>query len=686
MNMKNKGRRLILLLPTGCYVIGLYFFYLKYVPLVKPFQIILIPVLSAVFTLTVINLRLGTLFFIFSFPLINSLPYFFGIFEHTPHAPTALVLFLFYFLGWLVYNTLFESRLSLEHPIFKPIALFSTVIFVSGIISFFRHANFYPFLTDYVYELITNVHGVTAGGAIMSTLFFSLNYLTGFAFFLILLNTIDSKEFIKKTLIVLLISTSISLIVGFYQHFKDISFGNTPLRINESIINATFKDPLSYGAYLSILISVILAAVFAFKGIIRLFSCLLFILALFILPQTGSKSGLTGALISLLFFLIFILIINTDRKKLKSISFRKIIGFVTAFVLIIAVVFSILISSKESEAYKRLTELKYRYGGLEEAVRIRLNQWRMAAYMMRDYPLTGVGIGAYIIELPNYAETHKGRYRKWTDSAENYFLQVGSDLGLLSLFLSLWIFWEIFKQIKRSLREYFFRGKWKYIQIGISCGIISLSLNFIVHTYIGSYEIKYTFWLLVALIFCLSRMRKEKEEKIHFSKNFRIWGILLIILFCGVHIWNSTHSLSLKNRTEQLEIKQNFGLYKKEKTEDGREFSWTRSYGGLTIKIEKPIIQIPMLASHPDIRINPVKVKIWLIKDFFKQKELLDEIILREPRWGTYEYHIPKELGQELILLIKVSRTWNPLKTLGAPDPRNLGVALGKIEFRDDTE
>ena len=102
----------------------------------------------------------------------------------------------------------------------------------------------------------------------------------------------------------------------------------------------------------------------------------------------------------------------------------------------------------------------------------------------------------------------------------------------------------------------------------------------------------------------------------------------------------------------------------------------------MTIKIEKPVIEIPLLASHPDIRKNPVKVKIFIIKDFFKKKKLLGEIILTESIWKTYKYSIPEEVGQEVILLIKVSRTWNPLKTLGTPDPRNLGVARGKIEFK----
>ena len=82
------------------YGFSLYIFYLKYVPLIKTFQLILMPILLAVFILATVNVQWGILFFIFSFPLINSLPYFFGIFENIPHAPTALVLFLFFFLGW----------------------------------------------------------------------------------------------------------------------------------------------------------------------------------------------------------------------------------------------------------------------------------------------------------------------------------------------------------------------------------------------------------------------------------------------------------------------------------------------------------------------------------------------------------------------------------------------------------
>jgi len=672
------------LLIAIIYGILLIYFYLKYVPIIKPFQLILIPILFVVFLLTSVKIQWGILFFIFSFPLINNLPYFFGIFGHIPHAPTALVLFLFLFLGWLVHNILYESEDSPKHPIFKPMILFSIIIFISGIITFFRYTNFYPFLTDYVYELVTNTNGVTAGGAIMSTIFFSLNYLTGFAFFFILLNTLKSKKFIKEMLFVLCVSTFLSLSFGLFQHIKNPKLGNNFISINQAYINATFKDARSFGAYIAIAVPMILGLFFALKGIKRFFLFLVLVLSLLMIFFTGSKSGLFCLGFSLLIFISLIPKLVFDLIKAKSISLKKIIlTSVLSIFLIVIIVFGFVIFEEDITQSITISRSKFMFSqGIKhfwKSPRARL--WNMAIFMIKDYPLTGIGIGSYIIEVSNYAKMHQIQINP--DSAENYILQIGSEFGLIGVFLVLWIFWEIIKQMIRSYKKFPTSESHKFILIGAIAGIVSFFVNIQSHTYIGSYEIKYTFWLLVALVFCLIKSEKRPDDKFHFNKNLKILSIILIVLFSGVHLWNSTHSLSLKGRTEQLDLKQNFGLYQKEKTNDGKEFNWTRSYGGLTIKIEKPVIEIPLLASHPDVRKNPVKVKIYLIKDFFKKKKLLAEIIVPESIWKTYEYEVPEEVNQEVILLIKVSRTWNPQKVLGVPDPRNLGVAVGKIRFKD---
>lgn len=682
------------------YSIGLYFFYIRYVPLVKPFQAALVPVLLLCAILTAVNVRWGTLLFIFFFPLINNLPYFFKLYEPLPLAPTALVLFLFYFLGWLIHNSLHLSEHSLKHSIFKPILLFSIIIFISAIITFSRYTNFFPFLSDNIYELTTSVFGVTAGGAIMCTVFYSLNYLTGLAFFFILLNSLKTKEFLHKILLILCSSTLISLLFGLFQHLKDMKLGNNPISITQELINGTFKDALSFGAFIAISFSLILSLSFAFKGISRILPFLVLILSAYMIFFTGSKSGLLCYFISIFIFVAFSLALFFNSIKSKSFSLKKVtLTTFTLIFLIVAIISSLIIFNKNisesitnSRGFSRVKDM-FKQESLNAILKGRADTlWKMAIPMIKDYPLTGVGMGAYTIEVANYSELYKTPVGT-PESAENYLLQVGSELGLIGILLVLWIFWEIAKQMKRSYLKIPNNDPHKFILIGAIAGVISFFLIIQTHTFIGSYEIKYTFWLLVGLIFCMGRvaeeqsqreLEKETEQKYLWSKGLKIISIVFILLFSGVHLWNSTHSLSLKARTEHFGLKQDFGLDKLEITNDGREFRWTRGYGGMTIRIEKPVIKIPLLASHLDIRRNPVKVRIYLVKDFFKKKELLGELTLTESIWQTYEYSIPEEVGQEIILLLKVSRTWNPLQTRGVPDPRNLGVAIGKIEFQDN--
>ncbi|MFW6140923.1 MAG: hypothetical protein ACOC5S_06175, partial [Acidobacteriota bacterium] len=228
------------------------------------------------------------------------------------------------------------------------------------------------------------------------------------------------------------------------------------------------------------------------------------------------------------------------------------------------------------------------------------------------------------------------------------------------------------------------RDRWKYMQIGVSCGIISMFLIFFVHTFIGSYELKYTFWLLAGMLFVLNRSRAGAETRVGLSKKFKITGLMVVLIFTCFQLWNSTHSLSLEHRTEMLGLDQSFGFYDTEITKTEKELRWSKKNCALSIKIEKPVMEIPLMASHPDIRENPVRVKIFLIKDFFREKRLLDEIVLTESSWKTVEYPVPHEVNSQVILLFKVSRIWNPWKASKAPDTRNLGIALGEIQFSSE--
>ena len=659
------------------------FFYVKYVPLVPAFQAVLIPILALVFLVTVLHFRRGTLLFVFFLPLINNLPYFFGLFEPLPVAPMALVLFLSYFLGWLVRQAMSKAGLHLPVSPTKPLILFSAVVAVSALVTFFRYSNFFPLLSGGIYELKTNVAGVTAGGAIMSLVFNSLNYLTGALFLFVLLSIDQPKRFIKPVLGVLCFSSLISLSFGLFQCLHEGAIGNNPISIRSELINATFKDALAFGAYLAMIIPLLLGAFLAFRGLIRWVSLVIIGLSFFMILFSGSKIAIFSSIISVLLFaaLAFPLFLKRGRSSKKQfLRSKRLLGTAVCLAAVVVAVFFIVDGHfgneiKDSNLYNRLK-------GLERALDYRLGAlWKMALAMIRDYPLTGVGVGGYIIEVSNYARWNEVQLE--SESAENYILQAGSELGLIGLFLVLWIGWEILRQMRRSYSKLLFSDNLKILLIGVIAAMFSFFLNVLVHSHIGSFEIQYTFGLLVGLVYWLGSRDEEKGDKVIFSRKFIASSCLLIALFGGVHLWNSTHSLSLKSRTEQFGLKQDFGFYPLEETSDGREFRWMGSHGGITLRVEKAVMVIPLLASHPDLHRYPVTVEILLIKDFFREQRLLTKISLRQNVWHNAVFSIPDEEGREVILLFKVSRTWNPSRAIGAADRRNLGVAVGRIEFED---
>ena len=831
------------------YAVALIFFYLKYVPLIAKFQIALIPILLAVCVLTATHLKRGLLLFIFFFPLINNLPYLFGIFETTPHAPMALILFLFFFLGFLIHNSIHKPILIYRHPVFNPMLLFASLVLISMLITSLRYANFFPFLSDNIYELITNTHGVTAGGAIMSVLFNSLNYLTSFGFFFILVNVIRSMELLKKSAILLCASTFLSLLFGLIQLFVNSTWGNNPISIKQGLINATFKDALSFGVFLAVTTPFFLGFSFSLKKKSQFFYLGVAVLSGFLIFFIGSKSGLLSLLIGMFVFVAFSIFVSSKSPKSEPFytNWKILIASIFAVMLGITVISLLIINgstSKKLNQVKTFQRIQSTFSKENTGLLLKGRSeslWKMAIDMLKDYPLTGVGAGGYIIEYSNYSQLHQtqiwekvertidfkkgvelirpycilydttgtvwfddvyikteknesvipnpsmeegnihpdywrtdnnnlsieegwdkdvahsgsrslkienttgteahwlgeslrfprpypqtltlggwakveeigdggifaldfyiefddgshlwlydnlrfssGIHRSSSESAENYFLQVGSEMGILGLFLIFWVFIEIFKQMKQSFKRIPNENNDKFILIGVIAGIIAFLLNIQFHTYIGSYEIQYTFWFLVGLVFCMNRTENRQKEHIQFRKYLKYTGFLVLIVFSSIHLWNSTHSLSLKTRTERLELQQDFGFYQKEKTDEGIEFRWTREYGGMTIMVENPIIEIPILASHPDIHEKPVTVKVYLTQDFFKTKIQLDEIIIKEEKWEIYKYELPNDVKGRAILLLKVNRTWNPQNIKGTPDPRNLGVAVGSVEFKDE--
>jgi len=676
-------KRIFLLILTITYGLGLYLFYFKYVPFIQPFQIIILPVLFCVLVITLLSLEYGTLLFVFLFPLINSLPYFFGIHDDIPHAPTALILFLFFFLGVLLRISIFGEQLEFNQKIIRPLILFSFLILVSGLITFLRYSNYYPILSDSFHEFSTNTRGVSAGGAIMSVVFSSLNYLTGFAFFVLLLNIIKSRRIMGKLTAILCFSSVLAIGFGLFQLLVDKELGNNLTSIKHGLVNGTFKDAMSFSIFIVLMSPLLLSIALSHRGIIRIVSSLSFILAVTMIFYAGSKIGLVCVLISLSLIIMFLFRSTVLHKQQGTFRFTR-ARFMIVLIVILGIISATAIISNDISVNKSSTVSRMKYmlnqGVFNLMVRWRGPLWKGAFSMLHDYPISGVGAGAYIIEAANY----QNEFFKYEtpQSAENYFLQVGAEFGIIGLILVIWIFFQIGSTIKKRYQSLPSEGKNRYLIFGAGIGIIVYFINIWFHTYIGSYEVKYTFWLLAAILFTSAGDETVLHDKIRIGK--AVWLLVLTIVLSagGTLLWNSTHSLSLENRTREFSLVHSFGFYPEEKTPEGTAFNWTKKSSGKTIRSKKPVALVHFQAAHPDIAKNPVRLKLSLLNTSFKEKIPLDTINIKNNEWQEKSYDLSQYIGKNVILLFEVDRTWNPKKILGTKDPRNLGIAVQHLHFK----
>ena len=669
-------------------------------PLVGPFQLVLVPILLCAACLTWMDVRRGTLFLVFVFPLINNLPYFFGITEPSPHAPTALVLFLFYFLGYLLHRGPEGGGKGLDRTLSRPLVFFALIVVVSAAITIFRYTNYFPLHGGTIYEIKANTYGVSAGGAIMSAIFQALNYLTGLAFFVTLSKTVRSSKEADDILRTLGLSSLLALGFAVFQHFGHPQLGNNPASYTTQLINGTFKDALSLGAYLSMIGPLFLGMYWSAADLPRkMLSMAIVALAFFLILFSGSKIGLFSLLVTTSSMVIWktVLAIRTLRASPERIWQTKrvvtgaamIVGLVAGIIVFKEPIISRLIGLNIVERIKNTPNMIDWRGRA---------QWDPGIRMLRDYPLSGVGMGAFIIEAANYTEFYKNT-NSIPESAENYLLQVGTELGIAGLVAVAWLGGALYRKLRMNFRERAKAGAWEraFLARGAAFGIMAFALDAQVHSFIGSYEIKYTLWLLIGLLFAISGAPEEKiggrpaerdpagqgpdSAGARASRKPRTAAFSLAIIAFGLlHLWNSTHSLSLQSRTEKLGILQDFGLYPVEKSPAEGEFRWTREYGAFPVKAGKSKLSIPIRAGHPDLGQRPVKVRIFLVKGLFRSQRFLKEIAIGDGEWRNVDLTLPEDMGEKAILLLKVSRTWNPTKETGAPDPRNLGVAVRTAE------
>ncbi len=667
-----------------------------------------------IFIITIYRIKFGVYLFVLLLPLLNTSTRLIG----TRDISVVLLLFFGLILGFIIgvfrnnytkYSIFNEDREAFYKYIYRAFLILIVLMFVSSLMAIYRYTNFFPFITNGYYNLVVNNSHIRSTESIFWTIRFFLNYVIGFGLFFIIVNTFNHFKDILTAVIILISSTIISSFIGLYQYFIDPFFGNISFWVDMNRINATLSDPNALGTYSIMVLPIFISLILYFrkwfvKLIIGIF-CVLFLIIIFF---SGSRSAFLGLTITSSIFIFLGLwkaVEKINTKFIKPAKYKKFLLWLAIVMIMLVFLFLAFnfiqaILDRIASYNVLLGRLQKAFDGVSSALKNgnleilsvvsgdRKILWDQAIDMSNDYPVSGVGVGAYKIELPNYyVKNGISNYSKsLVDFTGNYYLQILSEIGFPALILVLFIFYMVLNKIInyfksenyiRSLK----RNNWLFTGLYISLTAMIISLIFGSHTNFD--EIQLTFWMVIGLILSFVFINLKKKNIYSFNNKNKqvliekISLFIIIAIFTSSAFVGSVTNLSINVKQVLYDYNNKYGYYGEENFE-GRVYRWTGPNMSELLDRKGDFIIIPVRAQNPDIDKNTLLVY------FYIDNCRLKTIKLNDNNWHEVKIKIPENNMERFTFTIRISRTWNPKEWGLSGDTRDLGIMQGEYSFIND--
>jgi len=282
--------------------------------------------------------------------------------------------------------------------------------------------------------------------------------------------------------------------------------------------------------------------------------------------------------------------------------------------------------------------------------------------MVRDYPLTGVGIGSFNWMAPDYWRAIANDKLPF-DNAQNWWRHQVAELGLIAslpiLFWSVWMAWLVVTRRATGAQ----RIETQTLR-GLLIGIGAASL-------VGMP----TQNPLVLLMFfaCAARFevltRRDRIQNPESRIPMRAWAaaFLIAIGYAGAQLVLARGPLKPLERAARTNRDYITGTYPSESLPQG-QFRWTRRRATFALAAQSTHLMIRYHVEHPDVGTRPVRMRIAT-----PCQTIVDRIFTDMSVDGQ-ALELPE--GQARVMFeTEVSRTWRPTD-FGKPDRRDLGAAV----------
>jgi len=330
--------------------------------------------------------------------------------------------------------------------------------------------------------------------------FFKWLTLTGFFLFLLNWKLFNRKMMNHLILTIMLVGIAESLygmLEFFSGHRRILNLG-----IEASSVTGTFINRNYFAGYLLMVIPLSVGYFFSrevlqrsrFMGwrhrlssldgktLLVAFGIILMILGLLF---SASRMGIVSLLLS------FSLISFFFRESQRGQKFSKTTVLIFGLALLWA-------------AWIGLDAVVSRFFAVSESFKERWLFWANTFQIFKDFPLFGSGLGTFIHIFPMYRSFH---IRGLITHAENDFLQLCSEVGLIGIGLLLILFLFLFYKSIFEIRSLSHRESQRYIGIGGMVGILALMFHSLVERNIQVPANAFLFTFIWALILTISTQK-----------------------------------------------------------------------------------------------------------------------------------------------------------------------------------
>ncbi len=582
-----------------------------FVPYFLPYRIIYSGGLIGFVALAAWRPVWGLMIFSFFLPILNTA----YISRHIGFFPPMMVLSSGLAAGVMIRSWPARRELpSLAPPLLDRLILANILLIVlSGCITILRYVNFYPLSGGSYRMLAINVYEETSTQAALCALYITLILAQGFAFFFTARKLILGLGDLRRLIIALALGLCFTILCGAFQSMGHVNWGNPEHFAVRNRINATFSDPNALGGFMVLAIPALIGAIIATKHWLgRTGLGLVLGGCLFLLGRSGSRTGLLGVCLAVLFAFSFYLY-YVQKYSLRKLSVI-VIGIAATMIGLVALILLTCDPATLPESLRRINDalLSLKQNGLKEVIYSeRLRAWLEGWRVIRQQPFTGLGLGAYWHDIPNILrlDLHPG----FRDNPNNQYLLSWAELGLVGMLLYLAIAMQVMRVMHRVLLRSVRQPASQYILLLLISGsIVSLFIMFLTGPHDRNAEVQLLLGLFVG---CLSSMHYQLYPPVTATRKAQVLQIVVGIAMIATLGAQLHHALQ---RTRQPAAAGHYryndyeGFYQPYEIEPGVRARWIMPDS--LIKIPPGIAEVSMRlkVAHSDAATHPVVVRFFI--------------------------------------------------------------------------